>query len=421
MRVSIGSTLSVGFHGSAVTLGFLASLLFARTMGPDEFGAYGFALSVVSFFAIPVHYGLATLTLKEVASTAQRGNWGRLKGFGLGIAAVYLVACVAAAGLILFFSAVTRYGKYYDGVLVTAVPLVPALSLTALLSAWVRGLGYPLLGQSLDLLLRHSMTVVILLWIWAAHVDMDASGAVGITLVATMFAILPGILVLVKTMPAGVRQADPQYDWRSWIPSLAPLTSLGMLQAGSVVVATTALATVATAADIAYYRVAALGSLLITVPLTAVGIQLAADIAQYHETKSYSALQRASRHGARVALAFAFPVALALVFFGRPVLNLFFGPEYVQAATALAILSIAEIAKVCVGIVAMTMNMSGRYFETARAVAIGLLVQLVLTVVLAPRLGAEGAAIGVAAGTLTWAQVLHWRIKKLFGISTTVL
>ena len=58
---------SAVLKGSSLLLGFLISILLARTMGPEEFGRYVFAFSVISLAALPVGTALNQFVMRESA------------------------------------------------------------------------------------------------------------------------------------------------------------------------------------------------------------------------------------------------------------------------------------------------------------------------------------------------------------------
>ncbi|MDQ3564372.1 MAG: polysaccharide biosynthesis C-terminal domain-containing protein [Pseudomonadota bacterium] len=93
---------------------------------------------------------------------------------------------------------------------------------------------------------------------------------------------------------------------------------------------------------------------------------------------------------ARVVLLVSLPVALSMIIFGRWILLTVFGLEFVSGATALAILSAAQIVNAAMGSVGLLLIMTGHERDTATGVGIAAAVNVTLNVLLIPVWGLKG-------------------------------
>ena len=115
-------------RGTRVALGFLLSVLIARTVGPAEFGLYSYALTLVALFAFLGQAGLDALLVRELVRQPERTPATLGEGLVLRLAGASLAA-VASATIAILFS--TRE-------LDASTPLVMVFSLAGVMQAgWV--------------------------------------------------------------------------------------------------------------------------------------------------------------------------------------------------------------------------------------------------------------------------------------------
>jgi O-antigen/teichoic acid export membrane protein len=168
------------------------------------------------------------------------------------------------------------------------------------------------------------------------------------------------------------------------------------------------------------YAVAVRGATLIIFGLLAVNIPLAPAMSQLWATGHHRELQALVTRAARLALVIALPVAVAFILLAEPFLS-FFGPEFVRAAPALAILSVGQLAHAAAGPVGVLLLMTGHQRPAALAAGCGLVANAGLCLVLIPRFGAEGAALSSAAGYTTWVFLLALYAPWRMNVHTTAL
>ncbi len=130
-------------------------------------------------------------------------------------------------------------------------------------------------------------------------------------------------------------------------------------------------------------------------------------------------LQRIVTISARVVLLGSLPVALSMIIFSRWILLTVFGADFVSGATALAILSAAQIINAGMGSVGLLLVMTGHERDTATGVGIAAVMNVALNALLIPVWGIEGAAIATAISVATWNILLAVWVYQRLGIYTT--
>ncbi|MDA9003874.1 oligosaccharide flippase family protein [bacterium] len=87
-KIADKSTLDLikSFSGSSlikifsVISGMVISVLFARLLGPEEYGIYTLILSLIILLGLPSQSGVPTLVTRETAKYKHLNDWGHIKG-----------------------------------------------------------------------------------------------------------------------------------------------------------------------------------------------------------------------------------------------------------------------------------------------------------------------------------------------------
>jgi len=132
-------------------------------------------------------------------------------------------------------------------------------------------------------------------------------------------------------------------------------------------------------------------------------------------------LQRLVTLSARGLLVVSFPLAMAFIFFGRPLLGVAFGAEFVAADGALAILALGQVVNAATGSVGTVLVMSGNQRRAAVGITLGAIVNVTLGILFIPMLGVAGAALAAACGLVVANILLVSIARRTLGIDSTPL
>jgi O-antigen/teichoic acid export membrane protein len=153
------------------------------------------------------------------------------------------------------------------------------------------------------------------------------------------------------------------------------------------------------------------GTTLLTAIVFVVGPQLAGMLSQ----ERYSAARLVYQTATLWLVAVSFPVFLTLAVFA-PVLMSVFGPRFVDGQTALMILALAMLVNMGTGAVRAALSMGGRSGWVLMDNMAALAVNVVLNVVLIPRIGMDGAAIAWAASIVVGNLLPLGQVYRLWGL-----
>jgi O-antigen/teichoic acid export membrane protein len=125
--------------------------------------------------------------------------------------------------------------------------------------------------------------------------------------------------------------------------------------------------------------------------------------------------ERVHRFSTVGAILTTWPVYLTVALFAPGVLSLL-GPGFGAAAGALSVLAVAMLAVVATGNANTVLNMAGRSSWAARNTGRAAAVMLALDLLLVPRFGIAGAAVGWSAAMITDASLGISQIRRRLGV-----
>jgi O-antigen/teichoic acid export membrane protein len=129
-------------------------------------------------------------------------------------------------------------------------------------------------------------------------------------------------------------------------------------------------------------------------------------------------LQRLVTASARVILLINLLITVGFIIWGKSFLNLAFGSAFKTGYTPLMILLVGQLINSGAGSVGLLLNMSGHERETARGMTIAAIINVVLNLLLIPRLGINGSAVATSISLIIWNVLLWWAVRKKLGINS---
>jgi O-antigen/teichoic acid export membrane protein len=422
-RVLAGAGGLIGLRFAFSGLSFLVTVLLARLLGTTGFGAYSYAFAWVTLLGIPAILGSDQLLVRDLAAYHAKSEWGLMRGL---LRRANSAVLLASSALALFAAATAWALRGPSPVMLptfwVALILLPLIALTRVRQGAMQGLHRVALGAMPEQLIQPTLLLVFLS---IAHsfllYRLTAPLAMGLNVAACGVAFLVGALLLNGTLPRTVKQAAPVYRDRVWARSSLPLVFLagaGVLfqQADTLI-----LGALKGAKAVGLYTAAHKGADFIAFVLIAQSAAFASTAASLYATGDMERLQRLVTRLARWTLLASAPLALLLIGYGHWFLMYFYGRQFTQAWTALAILSSGQLANISMGSVGLLLVMTGHERDAATAIGAGAAANIVLNFVLVPRWGLEGAAAAYACGMILWNVWMAVTLYRKVGIHSTAL
>jgi len=407
-------------RASSMLLMLASGVLLARSLGPENYGIYSFVLSLIALLGLPANAGLPTLLVRETAKSQAVGRWGLVKGLlQISTSAVFVYSAIIAlsAAFVVYWIWEADGSSQVDTFL-WALWLLPIIAFEGVRTGVLRGLRWVAISQIPEQIIRPALIIALLGTAIVLDRNVTAIQAVQFNIGAALIASLVGAFFLFKAFPKHITEVQPEYNIKPWFWSLLPLSIFAGLRMLDSQINILVLGLLGSSEEVGLFRVAVTGASLVTFGLTAINMALAPQVARMYQAGDMQKLQRMITLTTRGAVLVSLPIATIFMLWGEQLLGLVFGPEYVAAATALAILCLAQIIDASCGSVAVVLNMTGNDTATVTSTLISLLLNLALAVALIPQYGLLGAALGYMVSLVSWNVMLAIVARKKTGLIT---
>ena len=387
--------------------------ILARVLGPADFGVYTFVASLVLLAGIPTQLGLPSLLVREVSRATHEEDWPRLRGLIRFSNIVVLVMSVIGIAVILIITTDRRWSPVTDrGVVIAALPLLPLTALGNVRGAVLAGMGRVVWGQIPELVVRPGLLVIALGSCILLGYPLGPQTAMVFNSAAALCTVVIGVVVIHSLAPSNLSLAQPQFETRAWTRTLLPLSLISGLQMIRSQIDILLLGFLVSDADVGIFKIGATIALQVTFALGLVNAVLAPKIVPLRAKRDYAGLRALMRQGTKISLVTALPLALILVLFGREILRVAFGPQYVAAYGIMVVLTLAQCVYAAAGAVGILLTMSGNERELMIGIVVAIAANVGLNLLLIPRYGIMGAAVGSAVSMIVWRVLLIWLVRR---------
>jgi O-antigen/teichoic acid export membrane protein len=415
-RMLLSASGSAILQGLSNLIGFGLTVLLARFLGSAGYGSYALAFAWSMFLLIPAILGLNTFLVRGIAVYEVQERWSLMKGllFRTNQLVLFTSTTIAVGGTII---AVTLLSPSFRGPFCVAMLLVPLTALTLLRQGAMQAFGRVVVGQVPEYLIRPLLIVV-------GVVTLELAGALTPTtalvanVVGVAVACLVGALLLRRALPTALRAVRPTYVTFEWLRASLPMMLISGVTMANGYAAILVVGSLDGTRDAGIYSVVQKGAELIVILLMAANMPLAPAIARLHAHGDRHGLEHATERVARATLLVSAPVAIAFMIFPGIYLSLF-GPSFATGATALMIVAVGQLVNAMAGPSGNLLIMTGEERVAVRAVAVGLVANVVLAVLLVPSLGVTGAAVAYASSLILWNIILVVLARRRLGVNVT--
>jgi O-antigen/teichoic acid export membrane protein len=417
-----GAGLFLVIHMLSVFVALVVQVILARTMGAEIYGTYVYAYNWLLVLLLFCRLGLGTASLRFVAAMTAREEWGLLRGYLRTSHALVLGASlvIAAASAALVMALGSRIPLALRETFLVACLALPVYALLQLSGLALRGLKRVLFSQLPSSVVQPALLGLGVLAVARAGHELLAPTAMWINLGAASVALVLCAVALWHALPAPVRSAPARTEVRAWLAVAMPLLVFNTL---NVVIHRTDILLVGAllgAKEAGVYAVASRVATMIAFGLLAMNSWAAPLISELYARGDQAGLQRLARRAAQGIFVFTFPLALAVVFFGKQILQLF-GSEFPEGHLSLAILAGGHLVNALVGPVGFLMTMTGAQKAASWILAVHAVLNIALNATLIPLFGIEGAAFATALTNASWNMVMAVAVWHRLRVRATIL
>ena len=409
-----GSSLLTGGRGISLLVNFAVQVLIVRYLSKEGYGAFAYALSLVLVGESIVTLGLDRAITRFVPIYEERGQWDRLFGtlvlaFGtvLGLGAVLVLLVVGLQGWlagsiigdpqvvsVLAILAALAPIQAYDGLLIGMFAVFG--------NAWAVFVRKHVLGPMLKLAAVGALILV------GSGVEFLAAGYVAAGLLGVViYSFMLWRLLSRRGLIARLKTSGMTIPAREVLGFALPLLSSDLvyvvLTASDVIL----LEHFHSTTEVAAFRVVHSAAVLNQIVFTSFALLFTPLAARYFARGDAEGINLLYWRTATWMAVFSFPIFAMTFSLAGPVTITLYGAEYRDSAIYLALLSLGYYFNVALGFNGLTLKVFGRLRYIVTLNILAAVANVGLNLILIPRYGALGAAIGTTA-TL----ILHNLLKQ---------
>lgn len=410
---------SFGLKVSSSALAFVMSVIFARFLGKAGLGTYSYAMTWANLLSIPAALGLDQLIIREIAVYRAKENYGLMGGMLRWANIVVLSSSISITIVATLIAWQTQSDS--DLTLVFAIFMamvtVPITSLRNVRLGAMKGLRKIVVGQIPDSLF--SPLIIIVLTTIAYFVLNDRFNVfwvLGIKIIASIITFAIGTKWLLDCLPSQVNQIAPDYKTKKWFADALPFMFLGTSQLLNSRIDIIMLGAIKGVEAVGIYAVILGISKLTAFIHKSANSVLGPTIATLYSEGKIEKLERVVRKSMWGVFAFSLIIGIPLILFSKQVL-LIFGAEFIPGRTAMSILVVGSIFTSFTGAVGLLLNMTGYQNDTAIAVGMSAILNIVLNSILIPKWGINGAATATTTSLILINVMKAISVKRKLGIS----
>ncbi len=406
--------------GSAA-LAYVSQVLLARWMGSFEYGIYVYVWTWVLLVGSVVDFGVASAAQRFIPEYAERNAHAHLRGFLTG--SRVLVLCTAsfvmAVGAVLVRLLAPRLDPYTIIPLYLACATLPLFAVSHVQETIARSYDWVNLSYLPPYILRQTALLTLMLVFFLAGFAVDAVTAMIASMAAIMITSGAQGVVLYRRLGTVVARGPKRYEIKTWLATSLPIVIVEGFYLLLAYTDVLVLQQFRPPDEVAVYYAAAKTLALVAFIYFSVSTTAAHKFTAYHVA--------GDREGLRAFLAqsisWTFWPSLAatalLLAMGRPLLRLF-GEGFGDGYHLMLLLAIGLLARAAVGPVERLLSMLGEQRVCAMVYASAFALNLVLCVILIPRLGGTGAAIGTSSALVLESILLFLVTRSRLGFHVFV-
>lgn len=418
--ITRGAIWGLLITGGGVVLGMLSQVVLAQQLGTAGYGVYVYVLAAMNAAAIIGRLEMDTAAVRFVAAYHATHSWGLLHGY---LKTTRRWVTLASGGVALLAAAVIvgvqRWlPEGYMIPLLLGCILLPVFSRLQVEAAFLQGFRRVRESQAPFQVLRPLVLCAALLAVWASSRRLNVPAAVLLQLLATATALLVTLRLMARCTPPEARLEPPVDDSKEWIRTAGPLLAISLSQLvlstqTDVLVVNGFLGKEATA----IYGTASQLSALISIAFTAFMLIVQPQIARLFAQRRISDLQRLVGQVQLASLLASLAVFAVLVVFGKWALG-WFGPDFPSGYPVMLVLAAGQVTMATLGALAgYLLTMTGHQSIASQVIGGTAALNLLLTLVLTPKLGVMGTAIATSVAILARGAILAIIVRRRVGVS----
>jgi O-antigen/teichoic acid export membrane protein len=381
---------------SEAVLGIAISVALVRTMAIEDYGRFSFLFALARITTLPARQGLSNLMVKEISRELPKERFGRIHGllrWSAGFALAWMVPSVLGVWAVYQLSSLPSGESVWLGIAFACAAFCAAGPFTG----YTRAYRQPSLSIVPESFLGPLLFLALLAVPYFGHFKLSVDEAL-LWRGLTVLGVLVGGRIFLRRLAERkrVESAQAEYAGKTWARMVVPFTLVASAllinqQAGLVLAGF-----LFDARTVALYRVADQFAFVLTFMPTVGGYVAAPYIAEAAQHGRKAEVRRLIGRSMAGTLLVSLVFFLALVAFGRFILERLYGPQLAEGYWLMLLLAGARSLNAGTVFNLTFLNMSGSQRPLVTIIVVTVITQVVLGLALSLPFGIYGVALGAA-------------------------
>ncbi len=395
---------------AATGIQFTFDLLLAQRFGAHGYGVFYLGFSLLMTLALIGRLGLDRAVIRFMPDLIRQKQTHLARGLTNTVVRLSLYFTIPVS-IILFIGSDFLANNVFNvpelnNYLKTFAFAIPPFALSYIYSGVLRGLKHTTSSLFLE---RISIYAIGIIAILTSSVLYGLEGVViGFTFACFITAILGSILV--RRHLTSPHQAQP-FNKSRLLMVAGPLLFVTFATQMNGQASVLLLGIFSSASDVGIFNIALKISMLMSLILAAITVITATKISELYHAKKYKELSTLLSKTSALGALWGLPLLLSIITFPTFLLGLF-GNEFTVGVWPLIILGIGQFVNVSVGSTIFALGMTNHERSLAVTMAVALFGNLILGIILIPRIGVIGASIATSLTIVISNLVLVMLVKK---------
>jgi O-antigen/teichoic acid export membrane protein len=407
--------------GSAL-LALVSQVLLARWMGSFEFGIYIYVWTWVLMIGALSDMGLSSAARRFIPEYIEFEALDRLRGFLTG--SRWLAFGLATAIGVIGAIGVTVFSPYLDRFAVIPLYLacvtIPIYGLVQAQAGIAQSFDWPNLALLPFFIIRQLAITVLMGAAYLFGLATDAVTTMIIAVITTWAVTVGQLFVLNRRLKHKVPAGENYYEPKIWLATSLPIFVVEGFYLLLTYVDILALEHFRSPDEVAVYYAGARLLAIVAFVYFAIAGATTHKFTAYHVAGDRKRLASFFAETIRWTFWPSLAVCAVILAFGRPLLALF-GADFASGYVVMFILAVGMLARAAVGPAERLLNMLGERKQCAAVYAGAFAINLILCVILIPRMGIEGAAVSTSTALVVESILLYLVAKRRLGFHVFIL
>ncbi len=393
-------------------LKFGSNYLLQVGFGASAYGLYSIGFSMVTFVAAIFNLGFGDAAVRYTSIYQGKQQISSLRGLGIFCSAIAGIMGLLGAIFIFFYAPVLAEGKHEPALaplIQLMAPMVPFLCMQTVWFGALQGFKAFKWRMISDRILQPLILLLLTAGCFLFYRKIE--GVALAVVISTIVGTVASLYFLFTIISGFVKSGPERYEVREWLSfaTLNFLTSLTEIVLESVDTLLLAILAVP-GLQVGLYNAAIKFSDFIAMPMFSVNTMFAPTIAELYSKGETEKLNAMFKVVTKWAITFSLPIFFVVSLFTQSLLGLS-GSTFVAAWPLMVVSAVGSMINSATGIVGYMLVMTGKQKLSFFDSFLALVLNIIFGVLLIPKLGAMGTAIGttVTLGLVSVIRLLQVR------------